>query len=65
MKKRRAASIAIVAVLAVGTMFSQHAQEAPATLTFEAKTGAVTFEHAKHVETVGGEWECTTGEAGS
>jgi len=57
MKKLLLSATAIVAILAAGTMFAQHAEEAPATLVFEAKPGAVTFEHAKHVERAQGDCE--------
>jgi c(7)-type cytochrome triheme protein len=50
MKRLLATATAIAAVLAAGMIFSPSAGEAPANLVFESKAGAVTFDHAKHVE---------------
>jgi c(7)-type cytochrome triheme protein len=50
MKRSLALIAAIVLALSTGLALSADAKKAPETIVFEAKPGAVTFPHAKHVE---------------
>jgi len=50
MRKTLAMVVALGMVLAAGTALAEGKKEAPKQLVFEAKQGAVTFDHAKHAE---------------
>jgi c(7)-type cytochrome triheme protein len=50
MKQTLALAVAFVLALSTGLALSQDAKKAPDRIVYEAKTGAVTFDHAKHVE---------------
>jgi c(7)-type cytochrome triheme protein len=49
MRKLIAVGVMIAFVLATGTILAED-KKAPEKITFEAKPGPVTFDHAKHVE---------------
>lgn len=49
MRKIIAVAVALAFVLATGSLFAEE-KKAPNEIVYEAKTGNVTFPHAKHVE---------------
>jgi c(7)-type cytochrome triheme protein len=58
MKRLFIIAAALAVAVGSGRMIAQDAApEAPTTLVFEAKTGNVTFDHGKHVESAGGDCE--------
>lgn len=69
MKRSLALAAVLTLVLAAGALL---AADAPSKLVFEAKNGAVTFDHAKHVERAKGDckachpglWEQKKGDLG-
>ena len=50
MKRSIALIAAAVIAVSTGLVLSADAKKAPDTIVFEAKPGAVTFPHAKHIE---------------
>jgi len=55
MKKFVAVGTMIAFALATGAILAEDKKEPPATITFEAKPGPVTFDHAKHTERAKGD----------
>lgn len=51
MKRVLATSVALLVVLAAGSLFADE-KKPPNEIVYESKMGAVTFPHAKHVEAV-------------
>lgn len=52
MKRTLSVAIALAVALSTGLALSADATKAPAPIVFEAKSGAVTFDHAKHLAAV-------------
>ena len=50
MKRTLALAAALVLALSTGLAVSEDAKKAPGPIVYEAKSGAVTFDHAKHLE---------------
>ena len=53
--RRLITALVVACFVACGLMMLAQEKKAPATLTFEAKNGNVTFDHTKHVERAKGD----------